>query len=49
MAARLREERGKPKRGGEEETRVDGATERKAEASGKGGLGEPITGEGRKV
>ncbi len=49
LAARLRERRGKPKREGEEETQVDVAKEGKTEASGKGILGEPIRGEGRKV
>ena len=49
LVARLREGRGKPKREGEEETRVDVAKGGKTEASGKRILGEPIKDEGRKV
>jgi hypothetical protein len=40
---------GKSKREGEEETRVEVAKGGKAEAPGKGIVGEPIRGEGRKI
>jgi hypothetical protein len=49
LATRLSEGIRKPKREGEEETRVEVAKGGKAEAPGKRIVGEPIRGEGRQV